>query len=270
MHERVSVNSLCFGGAALSVQAGYWRDLAPRCIGLSTMEVFPDCEEEARAIVEAGQYRVATLAHGFHMGPLPGNEADWQAPRDNLSRAIRYAKTVGAETIYMVTGGRGRRTFEEAAEIFSAALAPCVAEAKAAGVPILIEPAPFFYDGVHFAHTLRDTITLAEMAEIGVCIDLFSVWSEAGLKQLIERALPLTGLVQVGDYVVGDASFPARAVPGDGDIPVAQILEWIVRGGYSGLFDLELLGPRIAGEGHVKAAGRAAHYVGEVLDRLGA
>jgi hypothetical protein len=41
-------------------------------------------------------------------------------------------------------------------------------------------------------------------------------------------------------------------------------------GGYSKGFDLELLGPRIDEEGHVSAARRAAGYVGNVLDRLGA
>ena len=74
----------------------------------------------------------------------------------------------------------------------------------------------------------------------------------------------------MGDYVCGDNSFPARAVPGDGDIPLAELIEWIVKGGYTKSFDLELLGPRIDKEGRVQAARRAAQYVGDVLDKLGA
>jgi hypothetical protein len=35
-------------------------------------------------------------------------------------------------------------------------------------------------------------------------------------------------------------------VPGDGDIPLAQLLTWIARTDYSGVIDLELSGPRIA------------------------
>jgi sugar phosphate isomerase/epimerase len=247
-----------------------WRELAPKRISFVTGEVFRDGEDRAREIVEAGGYGVATCSHAFHMGPLPGDEAGWRPARENLSRAIRFAKSVNAESIYMVTGGRGRRSWEEGAEVFCAAIAPCAAEARDAGVPIVIETAPFLYAGTHLANTLRDTITLAEMADIGVCIDLFSVWTEAGLKQLIERALPNTHLIQVGDYVCGDTAFPARAVPGDGDIPLAQMIEWIVKGGYTKSFDLELIGPRIAEEGLVKAIRRSAQYVGDVLDRLGA
>jgi sugar phosphate isomerase/epimerase len=269
MHERVSVNSLCFKGAPYAEQERLWREIAPKRISFVTIEAFKE-EDRAREILKSGGYKVATCSHGFHFGPLPEDEAGWQPARENLSRAIRFAKSVGAESVYMVTGGRGKRSWEEAAEIFSAAIAPCVDEAREAGVPILIETAPFLYAGTHLAHTLRDTITLAEMAKIGVCIDLFSVWSEAGLRDTIERALPITHLVQVGDYVCGDNSFPARAVPGDGDIPLARMIEWIVRGGYRKSFDLELIGPRIANEGFAKATGRAGRWVSDVLDGLGA
>ena len=270
MHEYVSVNSLCLGNTTLEEQEHMWREIAPKRISFSTSQVFEEGEDKARAIVEAGGYGVNTCSHGFCFGPLPGDEQGWQAPRESLSRAIRFASSVGARSIYMVTGGRGERSWEEAAEIFSAALAPCLPEAKAAGVPILIETAPFLYAKVHFAHTLRDTIALAEMAGIGVCIDIFSSWSEGGLKQIVERALPITQLVQVGDYVWGDNAFPARAVPGDGNIPIRQIIEWIVKGGYTKGFDLELLGPRIANEGHVAACTRSARWVSQVLDELGA
>jgi sugar phosphate isomerase/epimerase len=269
MHERVSVSSLCFMGAPLDDQERYWRELEPKRISFVSLQVFQEGEDKARAIVEKGNYRVETISHPFSMEPLPQNEEEWQPLRESLSRTILFAKSIGAQSIYMVTGGRGRRSWEEAAEIFSAAVAPGAAEAREADIPLLIETAPFVYAGNHIPHSLRDTVTLAEMAGIGVCIDLFSVWSEAGLKQTIERALPISHLVQVGDYVFGDKSLPMRAVPGDGDIPIATIIEWIVKGGYADGFDLELLGPRIDKEGQVNAARRAAQYVGDVLEKLG-
>jgi hypothetical protein len=35
------------------------------------------------------------------------------------------------------------------------------------------------------AHSLRDTVTLAEIAGLGVCIDLYSCWWEADLKRTL-------------------------------------------------------------------------------------
>ena len=40
---------------------------------------------------------------------------------------------LGARSIYLLTGGHGTLTWEEAAEVFRAAVAPCVAKARQAG-----------------------------------------------------------------------------------------------------------------------------------------
>ena len=62
----------------------------------------------------------------------------------------------------------------------------------------------------------------------------------------------------------------ARAVPGDGDIPLERLIGWLLEVGYPGAFELELLGPRIDEEGHAAAGARAATYTSELLTRLGA
>jgi sugar phosphate isomerase/epimerase len=59
-------------------------------------------------------------------------------------------------------------------------------------------------------------------------------------------------------------------VPGDGAVPLARILEWLLSAGYAGAFDFELIGPRIDQEGHLNAARRASQYTGELLKTLGA
>ena len=149
-------------------------------------------------------------------------------------------------------------------------VAPGAQRARDAGIALLIENAPPAYADIHIAHSLRDTVLLAELADIGVCIDLPGCWTEAGLREAIARAMPRCHLVQVGDYVCGDRALPARAVPGDGDMPLARLFGWLLDAGYTGAFDLELLGPRIDAEGAVKATARAARHVGELLDSLGA
>jgi sugar phosphate isomerase/epimerase len=247
-----------------------WRELSPKRVSFMTTQIVKEGEAVALAVLARGGYGVETLSHPFQFGTLEPDEASWTEPRANLSRMIKFAKSAGARSIYMITGGRGGRTWEEAAEIFSAAVAPCVAEADEAGVPLLIETAPIVYAGHHLVHNLRDTVTLAEMAGFGICIDLFSVWAEAGLKDTIERAMPICHLVQASDYVCGDTSLPARAVPGDGDIPLRRICGWLLDAGYKNGFDLELLGPRIDKEGRLKATARAARYMGDLLEDIGA
>jgi sugar phosphate isomerase/epimerase len=145
-----------------------------------------------------------------------------------------------------------------------------VTAAEQAGVALAVENASPLYADIHIAHTLRDTIELAELAGVGICIDLFHCWAEADLFGLLDRALERTRLIQLSDYVLGDRALPARAVPGDGTIPIKRFVAHAVAGGYRHGFDLELLGPRIEREGRFAAARRAVETMSAMLNAVGA
>lgn len=271
MHPRISVNSICFIGDSLAEQAGFWRQLGAGRISLVGPQLDAEGLEETRRALASGDYALETIVHPFLPGQrLDPDEQSWEEPREKLNSRIRVARQLGANSIYMTTGGIGGQTWEQAAETFAVAVAPCVELARAEGIALMIENTPPQYADLHLAHNLRDTVTLAELAGLGVNIDLFSCWTEAGLRETIERAMPRCDLVQVSDYVYGDRTVPGRAVPGDGDMPLPRLLEWILAAGYAGTFDLELLGARIDDEGHLSATGRAADRIGAVLESLGA
>ena len=270
MHQRISINSICLLPASLEQQAQHWRELAATRVSL----VGPQLDDEGLAAAEralaGGDYILETLMHPFSPQQTLNPDPDsWQQPRSRLMARIEQARQLGAKSIYMTSGGHGSLTWEQAAQIFADAVAPCVKRARDAGIQLMIENAPPAYADMHIAHSLRDTVALAELAEIGVLIDLPGCWTEAGLDTSMRRALPRCGLVQISDYVCGDRGLPARAVPGDGDMPLQRLLGWLLEAGYEGAFELELVGPRIDGEGHVAATRRAATQLGELLRSLG-
>lgn len=261
MHDRVSVSALCFlspqfVSPTLAEVADNWRILRPHRVSFLGTLVADDLAA-ARTIVEDGGYEVETITQS----PMSGAE---------LSTMIDTAASLGARSIYGLTGGRGDLTWEEAADSFSRAIAPYGEQGRSAGIAVAIENASPLYADMHLGTSLRDTVAVAESAGIGVVIDIFGCWAESGLRETIERAVPRCPLVQVSDYVFGDRSLPARAVPGDGGIPLRRIIDWILSAGYEGAFDLELIGPRIEQEGRVEAARRAADNVSEILVSLGA
>jgi sugar phosphate isomerase/epimerase len=268
MHDKISVHSICFPGASVQVLAEHWRALSAHRVSLSSDLLLGDSGAAARRALEAGGHQLETITHPFTAGRhLQRGEEFSRSVREELNRVIEMAAQLGAQSIYMLTGGRGSFSWDECAGIFCEAVAPCAVRARAADVALLIENAPPLYADMHIGNSLRDTVALAQMAGTGVCIDIFSCWTEAGLRESIERSMPGCRLVQVSDYVYGDRTLPSRAVPGDGAIPLRQILGWIIDAGYSGVFDLELLGPRINGqESQVR---RAADYVGSMLRSLG-
>jgi sugar phosphate isomerase/epimerase len=254
VHNRLSVHSVTFLGMPLAEQHAVWRAL-----GLTRLSLIDSQLDEPGLAQIIGQdgYAVDTVYHLFESG-------------EGLSRVVETAAALGARVVYMLTGGRGELSWEQAAERFCAAIAPCVREARQAGVALAIENASALYADIHFAHTLRDTIALAEMAGVDVCIDLFHCWAEADLAGLVERALPRTVQIQLSDYILGDRALPARAVPGDGAIPIEPFLRQTLAGGYTHGFDLELIGPRIEAEGRLEAARRGCDSVSTMLERLGA
>jgi sugar phosphate isomerase/epimerase len=266
MHERISVHSICFPTAGIEELGRNWRALGAQRVSFSSLQLFDYGVQKARDMLDAAGQRTETVTHVFCTGPLGG---DMQAERAQLARAIEAAAALGARSVYMLTGGRGAMDWEDGAKTFSTAIAPCRQLARDAGVALAIENTSPFYAHAHLGNNLRDTITLAEMAEIGICIDVFGCWTEAGLHNLILRAMPRCVLVQVSDYVLGDRALPCRAVPGDGAIPWPDVMRWLHEAGYTGTFDLELIGPRIDAEGQVAAVRRAGDVVGAMLADLG-
>jgi sugar phosphate isomerase/epimerase len=270
MHPRICIDSISFPGATLKELCGHWRRLGARHVGLIDSQIGHDATA-VRSLLDKDGLELETIVHPFFGGKsLVSDPAAWEAPRAALMQLIDQAAVLKARSIYMLTGGHGSLSWEEAADTFRQAIAPCAVRARDAGIVLAIENATALHADIHMAHTVRDAVTLAEMADIGICIDLFAGWTEAGLQQSVERAVPRLCLVQVDDYVYGDRSLPARAVPGDGAIPIQRILGWLLRAGYQGMFDLELIGPRIDREGHYVAVARAARYLGDLLTELGA
>ena len=172
--------------------------------------------------------------------------------RERLERSIEYAAAIGANNIVMTTGGRGGLNWGDAAKRFAEAIAPCAALARQAGIKLGIEPTSHLYADVSIAHRLSDCTALARLADISVVIDLFACWADADIDAAIAAAAPHTALVQVSDYVYGDRGLPCRAVPGDGALPLDPLLGAVAKSGFSGTYDLEIIGPRLAERRHRK------------------
>lgn len=261
-HKRLSVHDVTFSGEPLADVEQRWAALGVSRLSVLDTELL---DPQFPRLLQRNTYTVEAVCHIFGGGRL---DTPATAAADGLLAVIDAAAMVGARVIYMLTGGRGTLTWPQAADRFSNMIAPCVEHAKQAGVALAIENASSLYADIHLAHTLRDTITLAEMNGLGICIELFHCWAEGDFEAMVRRALPRTELIQLSDYVLGDRALPGRAVPGDGAIPIEAFVAQALAGGYPYGFDLELIGPRIDAEGRLPAARRACDVIGAMLNRL--
>jgi sugar phosphate isomerase/epimerase len=176
------------------------------------------------------------------------DRATWSAQRDRLAAAL---DTFGALTV-VTTGPAGALGWDEAADAFCALVAPLDVARLA-----VENTSPLRLD-LSFVTTLRDTVDLAQLGGMRVCMEINSCWAERDLSRTLGRAgSGAIAHVQLSDWRVGSLSTPDRRVPGDGDIPLATIIRHLDAAGYQGAFELELVGPQIEDEGYEAAIGRA-------------
>ena len=172
-HQRLSVHNVTFYGAPLTDLQKHWTDLA----------VYP-VEHPGQPAARSGNSQTCCSTTTTASRPCTtcSPVARWpttrRTPATALNRVIDAAAAVGARTVYLLTGGRGALTWAQAAERFCEMIAPCAAHAERSGVALAIENASSLYADLHLAHTLRDTITLAEMSGLDICIDVFHCWAE--------------------------------------------------------------------------------------------
>jgi sugar phosphate isomerase/epimerase len=97
-------------------------------------------------------------------------------------------------------------------------------------------------------------------------MEVNSCWAERNLGGTIASGIDAIDLVQISDYAIGTRTTPERLVPGDGDIPLHRIVAALLEAGYEGVFDIEVIGPRIEDEGYESAIQRSIVYAELLLD----
>jgi sugar phosphate isomerase/epimerase len=270
MHSRVCVSAISTFDLALDEDLAFWDRHGIGTVGVSVAKLERFGWKEGTRLVTDAVGRGLRVANLIGLGPFHlADPASWPKQQERLRQSIATAAAVGAECMVFTTGPFTPLTWEEAADALDAALAPVLAEARSRRVPFAIEHTNSLRVDVGFVHTLRDAIDLARRFDVGVCMELNACWAERDLDATIRAGVDRIRLVQVSDFKVGTVASSQRLVPGDGDIPIARILRTVLDAGYSGVFDLELIGDAIRAEGYDAAVPRAVDALGSILGRLG-
>jgi sugar phosphate isomerase/epimerase len=268
VHPRICVSAISSFRLDLAADIELWAANGIDCVGVSVakLDAF-GWEEGVARIVDSG-VRVGNL---IGVGAfLLTDPSQWEPQRERLLRALHAGHTMGAECVVFTTGPARELPWDEAADALETALAPVLVEANALGIPFAVEHTNSLRVDVGFVHSLRDVVDLARRLGTGVCMEINACWAERGLAGTIASSMDAIRLVQVSDFSIGTLATPDRLVPGDGDIPLARILGQVLAAGYDGVFDLELIGPKIDAEGYASAVPRAVDALGSLLTGLGA
>jgi sugar phosphate isomerase/epimerase len=249
----------------LADELAMYRRTGTDLAGIGAAKLAAHGWDRARADIERSGVRMGYVVHAFTADPEDGQ--GWTRQVRALNVAVENAAALDARVVYLVTGPSGRLGWERAADLFVQRLAPAVERAGELGVALAVENTLPVKCDISFVHTVRDAAALAERAGMGLCVDLYCCWQERGLADTLRAVVDEIRLVQVSDFRVGTQTFPNRWVPGDGDLPMAALLQDALAAGYRGIVDIELLGPAIEQEGPEPALIRAVAWTKDQLGR---
>jgi len=215
-----------------------WRDL------LHAMGV-----AKAAQAIRAHGLTVTGLCRG---GMFPARDARSRKANiaDNL-RAIDEAHVLGAQCLVLVVGGlpEGSKDLAGARAQVRDGIAAILPQAKAAGIPLAIEPLhPMYAADRACVNTLAQALDLCDALDrgkrgaLGVAVDVYHVWWDPQLEAQIRRA----GKRRLLAYHICDWLVPTtdllldRGMMGDGVIDLKRIRGWMTRAGYRGFHEVEI------------------------------
>ncbi|MGE0717132.1 MAG: sugar phosphate isomerase/epimerase family protein [Alphaproteobacteria bacterium] len=211
-----------------------WRDKVAE-LGLA---------EAARRIRDAGLVVTGLCRGGLFTA---ADAAGRQAAIEENRRAVAEAAELGAKCLVLVAGGLapGSKDVRAARTMVRDGIAALLPEARAAGVPLAIEPLhPMYAADRACVNTLDQALDLCDALGdgVGVAVDVYHTWWDPGLAAAIARA----GKARILAFHICDWLVPTtdllldRGMMGDGVIDIPAIRAMVEKAGYDGLHEVEI------------------------------
>ncbi|MCG5482749.1 MAG: sugar phosphate isomerase/epimerase [Sinorhizobium meliloti] len=202
--------------------------------------------DEAVRIVRSNGLKLTGLCRG---GFFPAPEAAGREKAiDDNRRAVDEAAELGADCLVLVVGGLpgGSKNIDAARRMVLEGIAAVLPHARAAGVPLAIEPLhPMYAADRACVNTLGQALDICDTLGpgVGVAIDVYHVWWDPDLDEQIARAGKMKAILahHICDWLVPTKDMLTdRGMMGDGVIDLKGIRRRIEAAGFHGAQEVEI------------------------------
>ena len=202
----------------------------------------------ARIVREEGLQVTGLCRGGFFPAP---DAAGREAAIDDNFRAIDEAAALNADCLVLVVGGlpEGSRDIAGARQMVMDGIAAVLPHAKAAKVPLAIEPLhPMYAADRACVNTLRQALDICDALDsqktgaLGIALDVYHCWWDPELEAQALRAGPKRLMAHhICDWLVPTRDMLTdRGMMGDGVIDLPAIRRMVEAGGFSGPQEVEI------------------------------
>lgn len=169
---------------------------------------------------------------------------------EDAQSAVYEAALLGAECLIVHGGGRNGHTSGHAMRLIRNALRELTPLAQDYGIKLAIEPThPVTGRDCSFVHQIDRALELiAEFGShnVGLVCDTYEIGHDDACMHTLESAIDQICLIQIADACYEQTEEPDRRIPGEGCLPLREMISLLTAHGYDGFYELELLGPELS------------------------
>ncbi len=204
-----------------------------------------DCgEAKGRELLADQKLKVSSLSWA---GGFTGS--DGRTFRESLHDAldaIDVAAQLEADCLVILAGSRSGHTRNHAKRLLSQALKILTEAALAVGMQLAVEP--MHVGCAHeftFLTSIPDTLDVISgigNSNCGIVFDCYHMAQDENAMDWLASIVPFIRLVQLGDSKRTPMGEQNRCLLGDGNVPLAALVQTIEHYGFDGYYEVELLG----------------------------
>ncbi len=244
---RFSVNQMT------TLRASFAEDLTSRqqagvsAIGLWRKKIDETGEEEAVDAVRKSGLEVTTLSYAGGFSGSAGLQ--FREALDDGYTALFTAAAVGARTLIVSPGSRGRYTERHEFRLVTQAIRELAFVAEELGVQLAVMPRTSRFAGRWTSmHSFEEAITLCDAtgrSNVGVVYDTFYLAEDADALRVASQCAERVFVLQLRDALEADGSEYAQCLPGAGHLAMEETIQCFVEGGFTGDVDIQIFSEEI-------------------------
>lgn len=214
-----------------------------KTIGLWLPKLLEYGEERALDWLNENNLSVSTLSYaGGFTGAFGHDLRDVLVETHDL---IQLAGALRADSVVVASGPINNHITKHATRLVVDSLKELVDDAAENGVTLSLLPMrKAFCKEWTFLNTLDEALTVLDRVNhpaARLAFDVYHLWPEKALLQRLPDLVPRIGVVQVSDAAptAGRAEYD-RVLPGEGILPVSEIVTGLIDAGYRGYVDYQI------------------------------
>jgi len=239
---RCSVNQITTYRATLEEELSALSEAGFRAIGLWRRKLDETGLHTALDLIRESGIEVTSLS--FAGGFTGSTGWTFREAMDDAVEALFTAAAVGARCLVIAPGSRGRYTARHEQRVVAQSVRELAAIGSELGVRLAIMPRRAAmarrWTSLESLHAAIDLVQCVGRERLGIVLDTFQFGTCPVLCKDPGQVAPYVEILQLSDAPTDAACEDQGCLPGDGTLPLADILAGMLASGFDGDIDLQV------------------------------